>query len=116
MSSGRRWKYRIRHILDAIDRIEAYTADLDAEGLAEHHMALDAVIRNFQVIGEAARKVPKEIQQAHSEIPWSDMQKMRHVVVHDYDNVNISTLWDTIRNDLPPIVEPLKKLLKEAEE
>ena len=115
MSSSRRWKYRVQHILDAIERIEEYTADLDKAGLAAHQMALDAVIRNFQVIGEATRKVLQDIQLAHPEIPWSDMQKMRHVVVHDYDRVDVSIVWDTIRNDLLPLVEPLKKLLEEPE-
>ncbi len=76
---------------------------------------MDAVIRNFQVIGEAARKVPDDVQQAHYEIPWSLMQGMRHVLVHDYDAVKLDVVWRTIQESLPPLVEPLKKLLEEPE-
>jgi uncharacterized protein with HEPN domain len=105
------WAFRLRHILDAIARIEEYTAGLDEAALAADRKTLDAVIRNFQVVGEAARRVPAEVQAAHPEIPWSDVQKMRHVLVHDYDTIRVEILWRTIRVHLPPLVEPLKALL-----
>lgn len=116
MSSGRQWTYRIEHILKAVGRIRSYTSGMDKEELATNQMVLDAVVRNFQVIGEAAGKVPEDVRQAHPEIPWADMQKMRHVVVHDYDRVDVGVIWDTIQHDLPPLVEPLQKLLDEAGE
>lgn len=79
-------------------------------------MAADAVIRNFQVIGEAARKIPVEVQSAHPEIPWALMQGMRHILVHDYDVVKLDVVWRTIQVELPPLVEPLRQMLQEAEE
>jgi len=112
MSSGRLWDFRVKHILEAIERIQAYTKGLNLERFSTDQMLIDAVIRNFQVIGEAARLVPGDVQSAHPEIPWRDMQRMRHVLVHDYDRVDIEKVWLTIHEDLPPLIEPLKRLLR----
>lgn len=116
MSSARRWRFRIRHILEAVNKIQRYTGDMREEELAANSMAVDAVIRNFQVIGEATRKLPEHVRDRYPHIPWSDMQKMRHVVVHDYDRIDVPTLWQTIQKDLPPLVEPLEKMLEESAE
>jgi uncharacterized protein with HEPN domain len=83
---------------------------------AREQKTIDAVLRNFQVIGEAARHVPKEIQDLHPDIPWSVMIGMRHVLVHDYDTVDTPTLWLTIQQDLPPLLPKLRRLLQRAEE
>ena len=107
--------FRIRHIVEAIERIRQFTAGMDEPGFAGDQKTKDAVVRNFQVIGEAARHVPKEIQSSHPDIPWSVMIGMRHVLVHDYDTVDISTLWLTVQQDLPPLVPKLRRLLKGAE-
>ena len=84
MSTERRWQIRIEHILEAINKIERYTAGLSEEAFANQDMAVDAVIRNFQVIGEAARHIPDDVQARYPEVPWSLMQGMRHILVHDY--------------------------------
>lgn len=111
MSSGRLWDFRVKHILEANERIQAYTKGVDRVQFSADQMLIDAVIRNFQVIGEAARLVPEDVQSAHPEIPWRDMQKMRHVLVRDYDQVDTEKVWLTIHEDLPPLIEPLKRLL-----
>lgn len=114
--SSRKWMFRIQHILEAIERIQQYTAGMNEAEFAGEQKTKDAVLRNFQVIGEAARHVPKEIQGLHPDIPWSVMIGMRHVLVHDYDTVDTSILWLTIQQDLPPLVPKLRRLLKGAEE
>jgi len=116
MSSHRLWKFRVRHILEAIRKVENYTAGLDASGLAATPMALDAVIRNFQVIGEASRNVPDKVKEANPQVPWLKMERMRHVLVHDYNRVDVEVVWRTIQEDLPPLVPLLERLLEESEE
>jgi uncharacterized protein with HEPN domain len=74
-------------------------------------LTLDAVSRCFGIIGEAASHVPAEIAAAHPEIPWSAMRGMRNIIVHEYFGVTNETLWNTAREDLPGIVEPLRRLL-----
>jgi uncharacterized protein with HEPN domain len=84
-----------------------YTADLRLEAFSTNPMVIDAVVRNFQIIGEAARHIPDEIQAAHPDIPWHDMRAMRHVLVHRYDAVDVETVWITASTDLPPLVPML---------
>lgn len=113
MSQVREWRFRLRHILDAIAKIQRYTAGMSEADLAANEMALDAVIRNFQVIGEAARSIPADVKSANPHIPWSDMEKMRHVLVHAYDKIDVPTVWRTIQNDISPLLDQLWKLLED---
>jgi uncharacterized protein with HEPN domain len=69
------------------------------------------VIRNLQVIGEAAKKVPEETRSSHPTIPWKDMAGIRDRVVHDYFGVSLDIVWDVIENHLPPLREKIVKLL-----
>jgi hypothetical protein len=62
---------------------------------------VDAVIRNFTIVGEAVRHVPEQIVSAQVEIPWCDMGDMRNVIVHGYHRVDLEVIWDTMHNDLP---------------
>jgi uncharacterized protein with HEPN domain len=113
MSVDKRWQVRIEHILEAIGKIERYTAGLTEATFVDQSMAVDAVIRNFQVIGEAVRHVPDEVQSRYLSIPWSLMQGMRHILVHDYYAVKLDIVWRTIQQALPPLIEPLRNILKE---
>jgi uncharacterized protein with HEPN domain len=74
---------------------------------------VDAVVRNFQVLGEAARHVPPDIQNKYPEVPWAIMQGMRNILVHDYFKVKVDIVWRTIQADLPPLVAPLQRILHE---
>ena len=112
----RQWKLRIRHILDAITKIRIYTAGMSLEAFSANDLVVDVVLRNFMVIGEAARYILTHVTTAYSQIPWRLMQDMRNVVVHDYPNVSLQVVWETIQNDLPLLLEPLRHLLEEAEE
>ena len=112
----RQWKLRIRHILDAIAKIRVYTASMSLETFSANDLVVDAVLRNFMVIGEATRHIPIHVTTAYPQIPWRLMQDMRNVVVHNYPNVSLQVVWETIQNDLPLLFEPLRNLLEEAEE
>jgi uncharacterized protein with HEPN domain len=112
----RKWKLRLRHILDAIDKIRVYTADMSLAAFSANDLVVDAVLRNFMVIGEATRHIPTHVTTAYPQIPWRLMQDMRNVVIHDYPNVSLQVIWETIQNDLPLLLEPLRHLLEEAEE
>ena len=114
MSSAKDWTIRIGHILDAIGKIQAYTDGLTEESFAADTMAQDAVVRNFEIIGEAVRHVPHEIRKVHQEIPWRDMRNMRNVLTHRYEEIEVPTVWKTVQEDLPPLVPLLQKLLDEA--
>ena len=109
--SRRLWKYRITDILDSIKKIQNYVNQMEFDDFQKDGKTIDAVIRNFIVIGEAARNIPDEISAKYPNIPWRVMGDMRNFAVHEYWGVELSTIWKTIRDDLPPLVPSLNRVI-----
>jgi uncharacterized protein with HEPN domain len=109
--SPRDWKDRIRDILDAIAEIQKFTRGMDFESFREDDKTVRSVEMNFIIIGEAANQIPDEIEEKHTEIPWSLMRAMRNRIVHVYFKVDEKLMWDTVQNDLPPLIPKLEKLV-----
>ena len=109
--SPRAWKERIRDILDAIAEIQKFTYGMDFEAFRVDDKTIRSVEMNFIIIGEAANQIPEEIEEKYSQIPWSLMRAMRNRIVHVYFQVDERLMWDTVQNDLPPLIPELKKLL-----
>jgi uncharacterized protein with HEPN domain len=109
--SPREWTERIRDILDAIQEIQGFVQGMDYETFQQDLRTLRAVELNFIVIGEAANHIPEDVQEAHPEIPWHLMRAMRNRLVHVYFSVDPDLVWDTVQNDLPPLVPALETLL-----
>jgi uncharacterized protein with HEPN domain len=112
---SRDWAFRVHDILGAIAKIQRFVSDVDFEAFENDEELIDAVIHNLTVIGEAANHVPSEITGRHPEIPWRQMVDLLNFSVHAYWNLLPSVIWDTIQNDLPPLVAPLRKLLPDDE-
>lgn len=94
----------LNHILEAIERIEEYVSELDEMAFLGNKLVQDAVIRNFEVIGEASNNIEKrfpEFVAAHPELPLTSAYQMRNAVAHGYFQVDFEILWKTIRRDLP---------------
>lgn len=108
--SPRGWQNHIRDILDAIAETQNFTRGLDYETFKDDLKAVRAVEMNF-IIGEAANQIPDEIEEKHRTIPWNLMRAMRNRIVHAYFEVDEKLMWDTIRNDLPPLIPELERLL-----
>lgn len=98
------------HIVEAIDRILDYAAPGEASFRSDLKTQ-DAIIRNFQVMGEAVKNVSAETRAAHPEVPWKDIAGMRDRVVHDYFGVSLDIVWDVISKHLPPLRDSVRKLL-----
>ena len=101
--SIRSWQVRLDDILEAITLIEDYVASMDESAWRQDRKTIDAVIRNLEVIGEAAGQIPKEVQDAFPEIPWAKMKGMRNILAHEYFGVDSAILWQTIQVDLPEL-------------
>jgi uncharacterized protein with HEPN domain len=108
--SPRSWKFRIDDINDALNKIFQYVQGLDYADWLKDQKTIDAVIRNLEIIGEAAAKVPQEIQDKYSDIPWYQMKGMRNILIHEYFGVDNEMLWNTIQDDLPKLKKNIQNI------
>jgi uncharacterized protein with HEPN domain len=92
-------------------KIQKYVEEMDFDVFQKDEKTIDAVIRNFIVIGEAARHVPGDVSDKFPNIPWRVMGDMRNFAVHEYWGVELRTIWKTIQEDLPPLVPGLKQVI-----
>lgn len=115
MSKALRVPDYLGHILQAIERIGRYTADLDEVGFLRNEMAQDAVIRNIEIIGEASNNILRaapEFAAQHGDIPWLVMYTMRNRVSHGYDKVDLEIVWRTVQRDLPALYRQVQALIE----
>ena len=84
-------------ILDSVKKIERYTRGMTYEEFIEDPKTVDAVLRNFEVIGEAAKNVPDDIRHKYEDVPWSEMAGMRDKLIHGYATVELQIVWATIQ-------------------
>ena len=104
----------LAHILEAIERIHLYVEDMTEVAFLEDKKTQDAVIRNFEIMGEAAHNIEiyhSDYAAAHFDVPWSIMYAMRNRVSHGYFKVDYELIWTTIHNDLLELHQQIKKLL-----
>ncbi len=99
-------------ILEAVRKVERYTDGMTLEEFRDDEMAVDAVVRNIGVIGEAARHVPGEVQENYPSVPWTEMRGMRNVVIHEYSSVSVPIVWQTAKRNLPPLIPMLEEILE----
>ena len=109
--SPRNWQDRVRDVLDAIAEIQTFTRGMEYEDFRGDDKAVRAVEMNFIIIGEAANQIPEDIEEMYTTIPWGLMRAMRNRIVHVYFRIDEKLMWDTIQNDLPPLIPELEKLL-----
>ena len=106
----------LSHIAKAIERIDRYTHEMTEGSFMQDEMAQDAVIRNFEVIGEASRNIEvhhREFAQRHRELPLAIAYQMRNAVAHGYFKVDLELLWKTIGRNLPRLYQQVQDLLRD---
>lgn len=105
----------LSHIAEAIRRIEHYTANVNEANFLQDELIQDAVIRNIEIIGEAARNIERhhaEFSTTHSDIPWRDIYLMRNQVSHGYFSVDLGIIWQTLKHDLPVLKKSIHALIQ----
>ena len=101
----------IKDILESINLIFSYTGHKTESEFIADNMLQDAVVRRFEIIGEAASKLSESLKQQTPQIQWRLMKAMRNKLIHEYFGVSAMTIYRTLQTDLPPLKEELKKLL-----
>ncbi len=99
-------------ILECIEKIERYVSDMTYEDFEKDERTIDAVLRNLEVIGEAARNIPLEIRNRYYDIPWRKIVALRNVVIHQYFGVDLENIWEIMTKDLPDLKEKVKNILE----
>ena len=106
----------VEDIVDAINSIEEYTKGLTYDAFAKDKKTVDAVIRNFEIIGEATKYIPEKTRKEYPKVPWKDMAGMRDKLIHGDFGVKLDVIWKTIKERLPLVKPLLEEALTKMEE
>ena len=102
----------LQHILDSIARICQYTQGITEGDFHQQYLVQDGVIRQLEIIGEAARHLSADLKEEYHEVPWQDIVGMRSKLIHDYFGVDIEKVWLTVTDDLPPLQVQIISILE----
>ena len=91
----------LEDIGEAVEKIERYVAGLNHDAFVSDDKTVDSVVRNLEIIGEAANRIPKDFRTRHSEIDWHKIIGLRNRIVHDYFNIDVEIVWEIVQKDLP---------------
>jgi uncharacterized protein with HEPN domain len=103
-------KLYLSHILEAVDKIFDYTKN-GQEEFMNSPLIQDAVIRNFEIIGEATKQLSEELYEKNHDLPWSDMARFRDILIHHYMGVDLKRIWNVVESHLPKLRSDIQKLL-----
>jgi uncharacterized protein with HEPN domain len=101
----------LQDIIEAIENIDEYTLGLTLQDFLYDRKTKDAVARNFMIVGEAIARMSSEFKSLHSEIEWKELKDFRNVLIHSYEIIDYSVVWDNIKEEMPPAYKKIKDLL-----
>jgi len=105
-------KIFLEHILESIDKIEKYVAEINEKNFSGNFLVIDAVVRNLEIIGEATKNLPVNYKLTAPHIPWKKIAGMRDNLIHEYFGVNEDLVWKVVKKDIPELKKEIEILLK----
>ena len=102
----------LNDMLENAEKALSFVEGMEFDDFQKDDKAVYAVIRAFEIIGEAARQIPENVRDANPDIPWREITGMRNKLTHEYFGVNTKVVWRTIKEDLPIIIPAIKEMLK----
>jgi len=112
---SRDYRLYLDDMREASEKVLRYTHDMDYEEFKLDEKTFDAVVRNLEVIGEAAKHIPDEVRERYPRVEWRRISGLRDMVVHEYFNADEDILWDVVRNRVPELLEQVKEILGKEE-
>lgn len=106
----------ILHMIDSMDQISEYTDQISMAEFKENRLIQDAVVRNFEIVGEAAKKVSIQTKKKFPHIPWKNMAGMRDKLIHNYMGVDLDAVWKTIEDIVPSMRKKLDEVVQSMRE
>ena len=105
------YKVYFLHIFDSIENIERFTKGKDKKKFFASKLVQDAVIRNLEIIGEAANRLPDEFKEKYRQVEWHKIVGLRHRIVHDYFGIDLEIIWQILHKDLPQFRDALSQII-----
>lgn len=102
----------LEDILSSVIKILKYAGDSSFEELIQDEMRVDAIVRNFEIIGEAAGHLPQEIKEKYPFVEWRKISDFRTVLAHEYFGIDYNIMWDVIKNKFPDLQNNIKTILE----
>jgi len=108
----RDYKLYLDDIIEAANRVERYTEKLTLAKLKKNDLIVDGVVRNLEIIGEAAKNIPQTVKDKYPAIEWKKIAGLRDILAHEYFGIDLEILWDIIENKLPTLKKEISRLAK----
>ena len=108
-------RIRIQHIIDAAEEALSFLIDIEFQNFSQNRMLILSVIKDIEIIGEAASKITIETKTRYDNIPWKDIISMRNRLIHGYFDVDVKLVWNTAKNNIPPLLNSLTEIIKVEE-
>ena len=111
--SKREWKLFIEDILESIRLIKNYVENMGFDDFKNDRKTIDAVVRNFEIIGEASRFIPDEIKEKYENADWKGIVGLRNRIAHEYFDISLSIVWHIVMKELPTLEDQMKEILEQ---
>jgi uncharacterized protein with HEPN domain len=110
---ARGWRLYLEDMIRFAVKVQNYTQGLDQPAFIANSIVYDAVLRNLELIGEAATKIPEAVRSSHPAIPWRQIVATRNRLIHGYLGIDNDTIWSIIATDIPALLGELRKMIAE---
>ena len=100
----------LNDILESIDKVEQYTQGMSFDEFSSDQKSIDAVVRNLEIIGEAANRLPDDFKEKHSSVEWYKVVGLRNRIIHEYFGIDLQIIWQIVHADLPSLRQTLSRI------